>query len=123
MGNPIVHWEIGGEDRKKLQDFYGSLFDWNIDSMDAMNYGMVKTGAEPGGGISALQADDQQPRIEFYRKPYVTFYVAVDDLQASLDKAVALGGKMVVPVTPIPNIGEFAMFSDPAGNVIGIFKG
>ena len=43
--------------------------------------------------------------------------------KASLDNAVALGGKALVPPTPIPGIGHFAMFSDPAGNNIGMFKG
>jgi len=35
----------------------------------------------------------------------------VDDVQASLDKAVALGGKIVVPPIKIPT-GTFAWFSD-----------
>jgi predicted enzyme related to lactoylglutathione lyase len=39
----------------------------------------------------------------------------VDDLQAYLDKAVSLGGSVMVPPTPIPNIGAFAMFHDPEG--------
>jgi len=113
MGNPIVHWEIAGENREKLQGFYGSLFDWEIEDMPAMNYGMVKTGVEPGGGIAGTEG--KMP-------PYLTVYVQVDDLQASLDKAVELGAKALVPPTPIPNIGSFAMFSDPEGNVVGIFK-
>jgi len=113
MGNPVVHWEIAGNDREKLQSFYGSLFDWKIDDDNPMNYGMVSTGAEPGGGIAATEG--KMP-------PYLTFYVQVDDLQASLDKAIELGGKIVVPPMPIPNIGAFAMFSDPEGNVVGIFK-
>jgi predicted enzyme related to lactoylglutathione lyase len=54
---------------------------------------------------------------------YLTIYVLVDDLQASLDKAQSLGGKTVVPPTPIPNVGSFALFTDPEGHVIGLFKG
>jgi len=45
----------------------------------------------------------------------------VDDVQASLDKAVALGGKIVVPPIKIPT-GTFAWFSDIDGNTIGLLK-
>jgi hypothetical protein len=54
--------------------------------------------------------------------PYLTFYVAVDDLAAALVKAESLGGKTIVPPTPIPNVGAFAMFEDPEGHMIGLMK-
>ena len=41
---------------------------------------------------------------------YVTIYVAVEDL----------GGTSLVPPTPIPGVGSFALFQDPEGNTIGI---
>ena len=53
----------------------------------------------------------------------VTFYVQVDDLQAYLNQAARLGGKMVMPPTEIPNVVTLAMFADPEGNVIGLIKG
>ena len=115
MAHSVVHWEIMAKDAKKMQDFYARLFDWKIDSNNPMNYGMVEPGGERGinGGIGAAQ--DGMPT-------YVTFYVEVDDLQAYLSKAESLGGKTVVPPTPIPNIGSFGIFTDPEGNYIGLFK-
>jgi predicted enzyme related to lactoylglutathione lyase len=115
MPHPVVHWEIAAANSEQLRDFYGQLFDWNIQVDPSLNYGMVDTG---GGGINGgiFSTGDQMP-------PYVTFYVAVDDLPTYLEKAESLGGKTVVPPTEIPNIGHFAMFSDPSGNTIGLFKG
>ena len=49
------------------------------------------------------------------------FYVDVEDVQAALDKAVELGGKMLVPPIRIPT-GTFAWFADPDGNTIGLLK-
>jgi len=66
-----------------------------------------------GGGLFKAEGDIPN---------YVTIYVQVDDLQKSLDQAVKMGATAIVPPTPIPGIGNFAMFSDPSGNVIGIFK-
>ena len=56
---------------------------------------------------------------------YVNFYIQVDDLddlQVSLDSAVAKGGQIGMPPTPIPEMGAYAIFADPAGNTIGILK-
>jgi len=112
MPNPIVHWEIAVKDYLKAKEFYTKLFDWKIDDNNPINYGMVNPGGL-GGGI--CRAEGNIPN-------YVTLYVQVDDLQQSLDKAVSLGATAVVPPTPIPGIGSFAMFTDPSGNCIGIFK-
>lgn len=59
MGQPVVHWEIGAKDARRLQDFYAKLFDWKIDANNAMNYGMVETGGQGGinGGIFATQGN------------------------------------------------------------------
>jgi hypothetical protein len=114
MGQPVVHFEIAGKDAKRLQDFYANLFDWKIDADNPMNYGLVAAG-EGGIGGGIFQGPAEMPA-------YLTFYVRVDDLQAYLNKAEGLGGKAVVPPTPIPNVGSFAMFTDPDGHLIGIFK-
>ncbi len=115
MQNGVVHWEISSKDYKKAQEFYGKLFDWKIEEAPGMSYGMVGAAGERtiGGGIGPTQEGQQ---------PAVTFYVMVDDLQAYLDKAVSLGGKALVPPSPIPGIGSFAMFADPDGVAIGLFK-
>ena len=45
----------------------------------------------------------------------------MDDVQAWLDQAKALGGKMLVPPVDIPT-GKFAWMQDPEGNTVGLFK-
>ncbi len=117
MGHPVVHFEIHAKDAKKANEFYSKLFDWKINVDQTMNYGLIKTGGEGGidGGISDHGAQCGQP-------PFVTFYVHVDDLAASLAKAEGLGAKTVMGPTPIPGHGAMAMFQDPDGNFIGLFK-
>lgn len=66
------------------------------------------------GGIG--QTEDDMP-------PFVTFYVQVEEPQSYLDKAVSLGGRVITPVTEIPNMVTFDLFSDPEGNLVGIVKG
>ena len=105
MANAVLHWEVSGRDQEKLQEFYAALFDWKVQVHEEMGgYGLVE-GREGGigGGIAATQPG---------APPGVTFFVQVDDLQASLDRAEGLGGKALMPPTDIPGIGSFAMFQD-----------
>lgn len=113
MANPIVHWEITSSDGKPLHEFYGQMFDWEIDTNNPYDYGMVNTKVEGGvnGGISGSPSGNM-----------VTIYVEVDDLQAALDKAERLGGKTITPPMDIPGAVSMAQFADPAGNVIGLVK-
>ena len=36
MGNPVVHFEIGGKNAEKMREFYGGLFDWEFEEYDVM---------------------------------------------------------------------------------------
>ena len=113
MGCPIVHFEIGCRDLNKTSAFYCGLFGWKTEA-----YGpaaMVDTGSKQGiqGHIAALGHEPFR---------YTTFYVQVEDLQGYLDKIGRLGGKTIVPPTEVPGMGGFAWFSDPEGNVVGLWK-
>lgn len=113
MADKVVHFEVVGKDAGKLQQFYGSLFGWNVDAGNPMEYGMVDAAeAGIGGGIGKSESGSG----------HVTFYVGVDDPQAYLDKAESLGGKTVMPVTEIPNMVTFALLADPEGNMVGVVK-
>lgn len=114
MANPIVHFEImGNEDQKaQLQAFYRDTFDWEIQAMGDMQYGMVmKPEGEPGPG-GAVDASPEGPGV--------VIYIGSDDIHAALAKAKANGAEVLMDVTTIPGMVTFAQFRDPAGNVVGI---
>ena len=112
--NPVVHFEIMGTDGTALQGFYRDLFGWKVDTNNEWQYGMVETGGDGGinGGIAGTQDGDASR---------VTVYASVDDPQAYLDKAEAMGATTLMPVTDIGGM-VIAMFRDPAGNVTGLVK-
>ncbi|MFH0988978.1 MAG: VOC family protein [bacterium] len=116
MGAAVVHFEIYSKDLKRASEFYSSLFGWNFQPMEGMNYVMVNTGLKLGigGGFSSPAPD---------KPTFVTVYIQVEDPQSSLDKAVQMGATVIVPVTEIPNMVTFAMFTDLDGNVVGLVKG
>ncbi len=115
MGNPVTHFEINTKEPAKLNDFYGKLFGWHVDTNNPMDYGIIDTHADGhgiGGGIGKSQDG----------RNWVTFYVETNDLKGTLAKAEKLGGKTVMPPTQAGPV-ELALFADPEGNVIGLAKG
>ena len=48
--------------------------------------------------------------------------MAVDDVQAALDKIGNLGGTTVMPPMDVPDGPTIGLFADPAGNLIGLMK-
>ena len=117
MGNPVVHWEIGGANAEKMREFYGALFDWPMQVHELMGgYTTVDVG-EGGIGGGILQTGQGMP------PNYTVFYVQVDDVQAALDKVEELGGATTLSPMPIEGVGTVGMFTDLDGNSIGLFKG
>ncbi len=114
MSNPLCHFELMSTDPGKCRAFYGAVFDWQFDTQSMPGYTLVNTGTEPTGGI--LPKPDAAPG------PCMNAYFQVPDLAATLEKATEHGAEVVVPKTPIPNVGHFAMFADPEGIVIGIMQ-
>jgi predicted enzyme related to lactoylglutathione lyase len=116
MAHPVIHFEIAAKDSNKLADFYRQMFDWPIEAGPGNPaYALIGSAGEGGIGGGILQRAGDMP-------DYVAFYVAVDDLEAALAKAEQLGGTRLVPPTPIPGVGAFAMFQDPEGHTVGLMK-
>jgi predicted enzyme related to lactoylglutathione lyase len=111
VAHPIVHFEIGCRDRAKTEQFFADLFGWH----------MHENG--PAATIDAAEAGIPGHITSLNHEPYhyTMFYVEVEDVKAYLDKAVALGGKILVPPIKIPT-GTFAWFADLEGNTIGLLK-
>jgi hypothetical protein len=113
---PLQHLEISASDPNAAAEFYSKVFGWKIEVEESMNY--VQFMAEEGGiGGAFTQVDENNPAGTLV--PYVT----TDDIEASLENIGSLGGSTVMPKTEIPGFGQFAVFSDPTGNNIGLYSG
>jgi len=121
MGQPVVHFEIMGQDGEKLRSYYSELFGWQIDADNPMNYGMVQRdgnvnadGVGIGGGIGG-------PGPEGY-PGHVTFYIEVPDVEAALAKAESLGGSRMMGPDKVNDQVEIGLFNDPEGHLVGVVK-
>jgi predicted enzyme related to lactoylglutathione lyase len=114
MGNPVVHFEVVGEDAETLQSFYGEAFGWQMGPSTA-GYAMAHPGVEGGinGGVGASPEGSEG---------HVTFYVEVGDLEATLGKIEGLGGSRVAGPMDVPDGPRIAMFADPEGHLVGLLE-
>lgn len=114
MTNHVVHFEVMGKDAPALREFYAKAFDWKMSAIGGpADYALVD-GAGIGGGIGSCPEGTPG---------HVTFYVAVDDIQAALGKVQSLGGKKLSGPWPLPNGGQIATFHDPQGQMVGLVQG
>ena len=116
MGQPVVHWELWSEDPDRLSTFYKDVFGWQIRHMPEMNYHLVETGGEGGinGGIMKPQQGPWPGKL--------AFYIDVDDIDTFSEKIKKSGGKIVVDKMDVPGVGQFSLFEDPDGRVLGMWK-
>lgn len=119
---PVVHFEIGCKDLAKSSAFYSKVFGWEYYPSQGgppmsmvSNLGPMGTTKTDGiaGHINSLGHEPHQ---------YVTFYIMVDDIEATLAQIGSMGGSTLVPKQEVPGMGWFAWFKDPEGNAIGLWK-
>jgi predicted enzyme related to lactoylglutathione lyase len=113
MGHRVSWFEVTGADGEALRSFYGDLFEWKFQIFPEMSYGTIE--AEEGGIAGGVGKAMEGPGR-------VTFYVDTPDVTASLDKAVSLGGSVLMPETNVMEGTTIGLFADPEGHVVGLLK-
>jgi predicted enzyme related to lactoylglutathione lyase len=118
MANHVVtHVEIASSNPAVAGKFYADLFGWAQLEFPEMDYLMLQPESGATGAVVPLGES------YFHFKPEtVLVYVSTDDVTASLEKAEKLGGKTVLPSTPIPGTGDIGVFQDPTGNFVGLLR-
>ena len=112
MAHPVVHAEIRSADPDSTRKFFADLFGWKVASEGAYpGYTFIDTGAEGGTyvAISPRQSDVDE----------VLFFVAVEDVAATLARAEELGGTIVQAAQNVPGT-SFGVFADAQGHRIGV---
>jgi uncharacterized protein len=109
----ICYIEMPATDINTSATFYKNVFGWNIrqrgDGATVFD--------DAAGEVSGAWVIGRKPMTEVG----LLFYIMVDNIQASIDKVIANGCKIVQPVgQDAPEIT--ARFSDPAGNIIGLYQ-
>ncbi len=135
--SPVVHFEMGYNDKNRMVKFYETVFGWKTESM----------GPEMGNYVTAQTTDTDENRMVktpgninggFYAKtdspgsqaPSVV--ISVDDIKQAIEEIKQAGGKILGGMTPdgkktmepsmIPGVGLWISFQDTEGNRVSLLQ-
>src|SRR3989440_12625960 len=109
----VIHFEIPASDPERASAFYQKVFGWKIEKWPGpMEYWLVTTGAEGTPGINGGLMKNTNVKT-------TTNTVGVGLVDAAIEAAKRVGGKLGMPKTPVPRVGYFGDCEDNGGNLVG----
>jgi predicted enzyme related to lactoylglutathione lyase len=116
MKHTIVHFEIPADDVGRAKTFYTGLFDWHFANPPGYDdYWTVDMGEEEAShGIAMMQRGAPDHGL--------TNYIGVKSVAEYTAKVEQLGGKVILPKSPVPGMGWFAHCQDTEGNVFALWE-
>ncbi|CRK57271.1 Glyoxalase family protein [Alloactinosynnema sp. L-07] len=124
MSGRVVHFEIPFDDGDRARAFYQEVFGWQIQEMPEMNYTMVSTGpsGEQGPTESGYINGGMMARAGGQWSPTPVLVVDVASIDDALTEVGKRGGKTVTEKMAVGDMGFAAYFTDPEGNVMGLWE-
>lgn len=107
MPAPIVFFDIAGPDLAGQRMFYEAVLGLRTDASGRFEAPAVAP------SIPALLRTDPRETV---------IYFGVDDIDATLHKVIANGGKVHAPRFAVPGVAILGLFIDPAGNRVGLVE-
>lgn len=112
----MVFFEIPADDVDRAKSFYSQLLGWQFQQPPGMgDYWTFATGCEDGvtgGGMMARQGPEH----------VITNYINVESIDDFMAKVQALGGSIMMPKQPVPQMGWMAWCKDTEGNVFAMWQ-
>jgi len=125
--NPVIHFEMPAEDRKRMADFYAQVFEWRAQMLgpEMGNYVIVITSEvdetgrpkKPGvinGGF--FQKTNDRP------DQYPSVVIGVDDIRVHMKKVRQAGEEPLGEPMEIPGVGLYLSFRDTEGNRVAMLQ-
>lgn len=123
--NPVVHFEIPADNEDRAQAFYENAFGWKVFTSPIPNWdyrmantveteenGMPKKPGIINGAIAPRKNPEDRPVV----------VIKVDAIEDALVRIKESGGEVVMEPTPVGEIGTYAKFKDPEGNILGVWQ-
>jgi predicted enzyme related to lactoylglutathione lyase len=118
MKNPVGYFEIPVNDLNRAISFYGKVFGYEFERAtvdgNEMAWFPIHEGA-PGISGALAKGDSYIPITQG-----TLVYFSTDNIDDTLSKANANGGKTLYPKTSIGDLGWVAEFEDSEGNRIAL---
>ena len=124
--NPVIHFEMPAEDKKRMAGFYTRAFGWQTQQL----------GPEMGEYVvvTTTESDEKGPKKPgainggFFQKTsdmpsqYPSVVIRVDDIKEHMKKVQEAGGKVLGEPMEIPGVGWYVSFLDTEGNRVSMLQ-
>ncbi|SDI78309.1 hypothetical protein SAMN05192558_11283 [Actinokineospora alba] len=124
MTGRVVHFEVPFDDADRAKAFYQEAFGWKVEEFPGMDYTIVSSGptSDQGPTESGYINGGMAPRDaeRAFKAPVIV--IDVESIDDALKKIGELGGKTAVEKQPVADMGFAAYFTDPEGNVMGLWE-
>ena len=117
MHGQFVWYELTTPDAEASKKFYPRFTNWGTQPFDN-DYTMWTNGGVPFAGIFKLTDEMRGQGVP----PNWMAYVEADDVDATVNKAKSLGANVLAGPGEIPNVGRYAVLTDPQGAAFGVYK-
>ena len=115
VGKFVWHEQVSS-DPKAAEGFYSKLFGWQTEVFkpgDA-DYTMISSGGSAHGGYGKA--------MEGAPPPHWLSHVRVDNIDETVEKAKAAGGKLAAGPFEMKDVGRIAIIGDPQGAYISAYQ-
>lgn len=115
VGKFVWHEQVSS-DPGQAKDFYTQLFGWGTEQFkpDEMDYAMINANGQNHGGFGKAQ--------EGAPPPHWLGHVQVDEVDETVEKAKAAGGKIAFGPVDMGEVGKFAIIGDPQGAFVSAYQ-
>jgi predicted enzyme related to lactoylglutathione lyase len=117
----ICWLDLHTTDTAGAKAFYGALFGWNADDVQAdgqVIYGLFKKTGKDVAGLGQLMPEQQAQGVP----PHWMTYVAVESAKDAVAKAAQLGATVIMPDFDVMEHGRMAIVQDPDGAVFSVWE-
>ena len=128
MANPfethgMFSWfELVTDSQEGAKGFYEALLGWEfVQDSNNPDYTLIMSPHNPmpiAGVIEKKSLLSENKAIPSHWGCYIT----VASLEGVLTHVERLGGRIIVPATPIPKVGIFGVIQDPQGAVVALME-
>ena len=111
----FVWHELMTTDTDAASDFYSHVVPWKAEGSGMPSYSLWMSGKYRSGGLMALPEDQSAT------PPHWIIYIGTPDVDATVEAAEKLGGRVLKGAADIPNVGRFAVLADPQGAAFAVY--
>ncbi len=122
----VIFFEIPADNIARARKFYSTVFGWKMNEIPEMHYTQIGTVEANRMGIRGVPNEPGAinggliERREAVKNPVI--YINVKNIDQAAATIETNGGKIIQAKSPVGSFGFAAYFSDPEGNVVGLWQ-